>query len=529
MKIYLKLLIQFLIFIFLVHSEIYSQCNNPPNFDDPASQNGILESMNIPCAWTITNGNPNVTVAVLDGYLDNAHDDLVGKVVEIVGDCDPEDQDNHHGIQSLGAAAGIRDNGICIAGSGGDITVAGFCECAANWSIEDAVIDHGYRIVSVSCWWNGAITRDFLEEMTAEGAVILLAGLNQFHEAADPAGLHIVPGVIHVGRAHQDGSFWPYLNNHPGPNMNMDVLVITEGMWRILEGNSCEESGAGTSIGTPVLAGVVGLMRSVNPCLFPADVEEILVQTAAPSNDPATRAGVIDAFAAVQMAQNFSGFDRTWSGTQIIEFDQVSGDLTVETGSDITLTNNLMLGSESILKIKSGSTLTVTGQIEMGNNAKIIVERGARFVVEGGTLTTLDCATQWEGIIVEGNSAFGQQTGEFGISPFFNGIVEIIGNSVIENAHTCISMNPTHIPWPATPLYWGGYVFAENSTFRNTTGFSNYRRVAEFMQYEPDDNSQFINCVFEDIAAVGTHWGNHGVTYDDCEFFRISRSCTINL
>ena len=57
---------------------------------------------------------------------------------------------------------------------------------------------------------------------------------------------------------------------------------------------------------------------SVNPCLFPGDIEEILVETAAPSPASATRAGVIDAYAAVQMSQDFQGFDKEWSGVQDI-------------------------------------------------------------------------------------------------------------------------------------------------------------------------------------------------------------------
>ncbi len=39
--------------------------------------------MNIPCAWTLSNGSPDIIVAVYDTYLSDDHDDLQGKVVAI--------------------------------------------------------------------------------------------------------------------------------------------------------------------------------------------------------------------------------------------------------------------------------------------------------------------------------------------------------------------------------------------------------------------------------------------------------------
>lgn len=84
-------------------------------------------------------------------------------------------------------------------------------------------------------------------------------------------------------------------------------------------------------------------MKSVNPCLLPADIEEILVQTAAQivhdqdGNlvDPSvTRAGIIDAYAAVQMAETWVGQDQTWSGNEVIGCAMASGNVTIESGSD---------------------------------------------------------------------------------------------------------------------------------------------------------------------------------------------------
>ncbi len=73
----LSLVFTILIGVFFIKNG-HSQCSNPPTYNDPESQTGHLEAMNIPCAWTITNGNPNIAVAIVDSYLNDAHDDLAG-------------------------------------------------------------------------------------------------------------------------------------------------------------------------------------------------------------------------------------------------------------------------------------------------------------------------------------------------------------------------------------------------------------------------------------------------------------------
>jgi hypothetical protein len=135
---YLPIYLFSLLLLISVDSQINAQCANPPVYNDPSSNTtGNLEAMNIPCAWTITNGSPYIAVAVGDLYMDGNHTDLTGKVVEIVGDCNPPQGEWHHGNQSLGAVAGIRNNGHCIAGSGGETKVAAFC---GNYSTSNAIL-----------------------------------------------------------------------------------------------------------------------------------------------------------------------------------------------------------------------------------------------------------------------------------------------------------------------------------------------------------------------------------------------------
>ncbi len=514
-------------FIFVVlfwfAKDIHSQCT-PVIYNDPENQPHYA-AMNIPCAWTITNGDPNIVVTAFDIYFDNAHPELVGKVVDIIGNCDETGvirAEYTHGNQSLGAVAALRNNGICGAGSGGNTRVMGYCGGADDSALQ-AAVTNGSDILAVSTWYPGGITKSKLEELTFNGVSVLLAGLCEHHDATNPNGIHSVPGVIHVGRAHLDGSFFPYLVGCPNDvNQNMDVLVITDFLSRIGEGASCELSSGGTSLGTPTLAGVVALMKSVNSCISPADIEEILVQTAAPSPDPATRAGVINAYAAVLAAQNFTGMDRTLSGIQNIDYYQVSGDLLITTGSGVIINKKFRSGNNSKIIVEAGAKLTFGNGCEsyFGEGSRIIVKRGGKLLLDGAKLTTGGCTQggKWQGIVVEGNSSNNQQILGNSMSNNLNGIVEIINNSIIENAKTAVSMNADHLPWPTIQDYRGGLVVASNSTFQNND------RAFEFMQYFREENSVISGCYFNGHINVATHWSNFGTTYIGNTFENYSKN-----
>lgn len=86
---------------------------------------------------------------------------------------------------------------------------------------------------------------------------------------------------------------------------------------------ACERSFGGTSGATPMVAGTVALMLDANPDLEPAEVRQILHQTAQPHEDQELSAdelsakwnhrygyGMLDAHAAVEMAGKWPGLER---------------------------------------------------------------------------------------------------------------------------------------------------------------------------------------------------------------------------
>ncbi len=160
------------------------------------------------------------------------------------------------------------------------------------------------------------------------------------------------------------------------------------------------------------------------------------------------------------------------------------------------------------LIVKQGKTLTLTCRLELQKNAKIIVERGGELVIDGALLTA--CDDKWQGIVVEGNDL--DQSGA--------GKVTLTNNAVIEFAKIGISMNPSHIPWPALANSWGGLVEATNSTIRNC------ERAVEFMQMD-DDHSFFHGCTFSNLKDGVTLWDNENVDFIGCTFSGIQNSAIL--
>lgn len=163
----------------------------------------------------------------------------------------------------------------------------------------------------------------------------------------------------------------------------------------------------------------------------------------------------------------------------------------------------------SDLILESGVNLTVRCKVMMGEGRRVIVKKGAILNVDGGVFTQL-CNNKWEGIVIEGNGS--AQSGA--------GKVTLMNNAVIEYAKNGISMNPSHIPWPALANSWGGLVEANNSIIRNCD------RAVEFMQMD-DDDSYFTGCTFTHLKQGITLWDNNNVIINRCTFSNIQNSAIL--
>ena len=177
--------------------------------------------------------------------------------------------------------------------------------------------------------------------------------------------------------------------------------------------------------------------------------------------------------------------------------------------------NSFHTNFSDVWRIQPGVTLTIeNSKIKFEDHAKIIVSPGAKLKLDNAILTSSSCGTMWDGIVLEGNANFAQ-------SPIYQGTVEMINQSVLENALTGIRVYGLNSNGSTDWSKTGGIVSAKDALFLN-----NYRDV-EFLSYKHENFSRFEKCQFITNAPLlnGSSLKWHvsmydvsGIKYLACEF-----------
>jgi hypothetical protein len=482
------------------------------DYDNP----NHLDIHGVTCAWDITQGDPEIKVAVLDSEFLSSHIELSEDYSVSFANC-VNTVEGHHGIQQAGAITAEIDNGQLIAGVCKDIDVRAYCKSNGGYvQAHYDAFDEGHRIIGSSIYeGDDPLPTVDAEFLTENGMVILQSARGDRRQSSK-----YVPGVIHVGRASASGEHSNYGGNDL--DIGIDVLIITSNMPRINEFDGGEPTQGGTSIATPFLTGIVALMRSANPCLPPAEIEEILVNTSWPQigvdeDTPFIEGGVVNAWLAVNAARDFVGVDESWTSSMSINNRSVTGNLTVESGHTV-VSGNLYMMPENRIIINSGATLELNGgSIKMGDGCNILVKRGGKLILDNGTITTSYCSSEWQGIWVEGNSLLPQPDVNGVQAADAAGILHIKNNSIVENARFAVNLKANSIDYPGVgqPYFYGGLIVAENSTFKNNgkaVAFWRYGSIANA------DKSIFTNVNFQDNDIGVSNWRSDGVEFNGCQF-----------
>lgn len=327
--------------------------------------------INLPAAWDITVGDPNVTVAVVDtGALIN-HPDLQGQLLlgpsqgydfisdpgnSLDGDgIDPNPDDpgdggsfarsSFHGSHVAGTVAAATDNAIGVAGVAGGtrilpLRVCGLLGCSSFDIIEPVRYAAGLPngsgtmanppvdVINLSLGGGSpsAAEQDAFDAARAAGVVTVAAAGNESTSA--PSYPAAYQNVISVSAVGIDKSLTSYSNTGTmidvaapggdfGPDVNGDGfpdLVLSTG--------ADDSSGliqfvypffAGTSMASPHVAGVIALMKSVNAALTPGQIDQLLANgeltddIGAAGRDNLFGHGLINAQKAVAAALNAGG------------------------------------------------------------------------------------------------------------------------------------------------------------------------------------------------------------------------------
>jgi len=285
---------------------------------DPLTQNAVFEAVDLPRAWDITTGSPDVVIAVVDSGVDASHPDLAGAVEEgydfVDGDTDAADG-NGHGTGVAGIAAARANNGIGAAGVCWScrilpLRVLGPEGFALQTTMADAIdyaVDHGAAVVNVSLYGENHDVRleDTIVRARRAGVVVVAAAGNEGATTREyPAAF---PATISVGAIAEGGGLAGYSNRGRWVKFAVPSCVVTT---QIGGGFG---AGCGTSGATPLVAGIAALLRARARFATVSQIESALARTARPV--AGVRFGLVDAYAALHaLGQPAPRFEPTLEG-----------------------------------------------------------------------------------------------------------------------------------------------------------------------------------------------------------------------
>ena len=283
-----------------------------PNDPEYASQ-WHLPQILAPQAWDLTQGAPGAVIAILDSGIEATHPDFAGKLVPgyntYSNTTDTTDQYGH-GTEVAGAAGALTNNAEGVAGVAGatpimPVRVTDGVGRATSASIANGIVwaaDHGARVVNLS--FNGMASNLTIgaaaEYAHNHGTLVVAASGNCACVDTTPDN----PYILSVSATDEsDGvayfsSTGPFVDlSAPGNNI---YTTAKFGLYT---------SASGTSLASPIVAGVAALMFAAKPTLTPTLAMQLLEATAVdPGGDGYDQRfgwGRVDAFAAVSAAASY--------------------------------------------------------------------------------------------------------------------------------------------------------------------------------------------------------------------------------
>ena len=260
-------------------------------------------------AWQRTKGSSTITIAVVDTGIDPNHPDLKGKITGGYNVLDPGSaptDENGHGTHVAGIAAGNPDTSMGISGIAPScrimpIKVANAQGVAATSDIAEGIAYaalHGASVINLSI--GGPTASKTLEKAVAAAVarhvpIVAAMGNDGSSRPMYPAAY---AGVIAVGATDAQDEVTAYSQTGkwisvvaPGD----DILSTTPTyVTNLIEtGETTGRFGylSGTSMATPMVTGIVALMRSLDDSLSPDDLKQKLESSTDGSGRFSTSAG----------------------------------------------------------------------------------------------------------------------------------------------------------------------------------------------------------------------------------------------
>ena len=260
-----------------------------PNDDDFYLQY-FHEDVDSVRAWDITKGSASVVVAVIDTGIDTDHPEFAGRIsaksynahTDQVGLQYVRDDDGH-GTQVSGILAASQNNlnggsgvapGVTIMSIKANIPETDTFDTASMVRGINYAVDNGASVINMSLgrsYSSGMndLENDAIHYATESGVVVVCAAGNESeNHASYPAAY---TDAVAVSALIQNGLFeFGYSNRGP----EIDVAAPGTAIYTTFPGGYTTSNG--TSLASPIVAGIAALIKSVNPGYTAEQVKEAI-------------------------------------------------------------------------------------------------------------------------------------------------------------------------------------------------------------------------------------------------------------
>lgn len=303
----------------LISSDAEVLKRNPSlSINDPeTSQQWVMQVMNMNAYYDLLAKQTPVKqakIAILDTGVDGNHEDLQDNYFSIEKNYDNDPMG--HGTHCAGIAAGVTNNGIGIgslAGSGSQpfvevtsIKVLSAGGMGTQKTIIAGIIeaaDEGADVISLSLGGPSNSSRQKAYSQAVkyainQGAIVVSAAGNSNRDAKDYSPANAT-GMITVAAIDENLNRAVFSNSVD--NVKLGIAAPGVAIYSTTPDNNYKVF-SGTSMATPFVAGLLGVMRSVNPDLSAADAYKILKKTGVDSGDTKMTGKVVQPEAALRAA-----------------------------------------------------------------------------------------------------------------------------------------------------------------------------------------------------------------------------------
>ncbi len=233
----------------------------------------LKSRLNTPAAWDITQGDPALVIAIIDSGVDFNHEELINKGTGAL-------DDYGHGTLVAGAAAVNTNNSVGIAGVCPlcqilSVKVLNSTGSGSDSAVASGIIkasDAGTKVINLSLGGYSLSTtmQSAVDYAWSKGVVLVGAAGNdnsttKFYPAA-------FPNVISVGATTSDDNKSSISNYGDW----VDVWAPGQGILAPKMGGSYTAA-SGTSLASPHVAGLAGLILSAKPGLTNQQVVDLII------------------------------------------------------------------------------------------------------------------------------------------------------------------------------------------------------------------------------------------------------------